>query len=109
MQLALSHDGQRLAVIRQDIATVDIHDLADGRRLTQLTVPSTTLKIPAQASFATDDAIVTAWAVHPMARDKPRFVTVHQIPHNFEEALSAATARLAALNTLWSAEGPSTR
>jgi hypothetical protein len=39
LQLALSHDGQRLAVIRQDIATVDIHDLADGRRLTQLTVP----------------------------------------------------------------------
>ena len=106
LQLALSHDGHRVAVIRQDIATVDIHDLGDGRRLTQLTPPWSTLKIPAQVSFAADDAIVTAWGVHPMARDKPRFVTAHQLPRNFEEALAVATARIAALNQMWSAEGP---
>jgi WD40 repeat protein len=106
VQLALSHDGNRLAVIRQDLPTVDLHDLNDGRRLTQLTAPWTTLKIPAHVSFAADDAIVTAWAVHPMAKDKPRYVTVHQIPRNFDELLAAATDRLMALEAVWSAAGP---
>ena len=99
LQFALSHDGRRFAVIRQDIATVDIHDLTDGRRPTQLTPPWSTLKMPAQVSFATDDSIVTAWAVHPMVRDKPRFVTVHRLPRNFGD-------RLATLNAVWSPDGP---
>jgi hypothetical protein len=109
LDLALSHDGRRVAVIRQDMAPVDIYDLASGRYLTELTPPWSTLKVPAQVSFADDDAIVTAWAVHPLARNKPRFVTVHQLPGNFEEALTDATARLAALNALWSEEGPPER
>jgi WD40 repeat protein len=107
LQLAVSHDGNRLAVIRQDLPTVDLHDLGDGRRLTQLTAPWTTLKIPTHVSFAPDDAIVTAWAVHPMAKDKPRYVTVHQVPRNFDALLTAATDRLAALEAVWSPVGPS--
>ena len=106
LQLAPSHDGNRLAVIRQDLPTVDLHDLSDGRHLTQLTAPWTTLKIPAYVAFAADDAIVTAWAVHPMAKDKPRYVTVHQIPRNFEELLAVATDRLTKLEAVWSAAGP---
>jgi WD40 repeat protein len=109
VQLALSHDGNRLAVIRQDLPTVDLHDLSDGRQLTQLTAPWTTLKIPAQVSFAADDAIVTAWAVHPMAKDKPRYMTVHHIPRNFDELLAVATDRLTALQSVWSAAGPPSR
>ncbi len=107
LHLALSHDGRRVAVIRQDMAALDIYDLADGHYLTELTPPWSTLKIPAQAAFADDDAIVTEWAVHPLARDKPRFVTVHQLPRNLEEALTDAIARLAALNAVRPAEMPS--
>jgi len=105
-EMAMSHDGRRLAVIRQDMAPVNIYDLTDGRLLTALTPPWSTLKIPAKVSFATDDAIVTAWALHPLAIAKPRFVTVHQLPRTFEETLEAATARLAALNDVWSAAAP---
>ena len=105
LQLALSHDGRRIAVIRQDLSALDIYDLADGRQLTHLTPPWSTLQIPAQTSFAEDDAIVTAWAVHPMAREKPRFVTVHKLPRDFEEALAAANARLQGLNAAWSPDG----
>ena len=70
-----------------------------------LTPPWSTLQIPAQTSFAEDDAIVTAWAVHPMAREKPRFVTVHKLPRDFEEALAAANARLQELNAAWKPDG----
>jgi hypothetical protein len=104
--LAVSQDGQRIAVIRQDMAPVDIYDVADGRLLTMLTPPWSTLKVPAKVSFAADDAIVTAWAVHPLAIGKPRFVTVHQLPWTFDKALAAATARLAALDEVWSAAAP---
>ena len=105
LQLALSHDGRRIAVIRQDLSALDIYDLTDGRQLTHLTPPWSTLQIPAQTSFAEDDAIVTAWAVHPMARAKPRFVTVHKLPRDFEEALAAANARLQGLNAAWKPDG----
>jgi hypothetical protein len=103
---ALSHDGNRFAVLGQDIAGIDVHDLADGRLLTRLTPPWSTLKIPAQVGFGPNDELVSAWAVHAMARDKPRFVTVHKLPRNFDEALAAASARFVTLNTIWSPEGP---
>jgi WD40 repeat protein len=105
LQMALSHDGRRFAVFRQDMPTIDIHDFADGRLLTQLTPPWGTLQTPAQVSFGPDDEIVSVWALHPMARDKPRFVAVHRLPRNFDEALTAATARLATLNDIWTPEG----
>jgi hypothetical protein len=69
-----------------------------------LTPPWSTLNIPATVLFAHDDAIVTAWAVHPLAIGKPRFVTVHQLPGTFDAALAAGAERLAALNDVWSAE-----
>lgn len=106
LQIALSNDGKRVAVIRQDMPTVDIHEMAEGRLLTQLTPPWSTLRGPAQVSFGPTDEIVTAWTVHAMSRDKPRFVTAHRLPRNFDEALAAATARLAKMNTTWTPAGP---
>jgi hypothetical protein len=104
LQLELSHDGGRFAVIRQDMPSIDIHEVSNGRLLTRLTPPWSTLSVPAQVSFGPNDEIVSAWAVHAMAREKPRFVTVHRLPRNFDEALTAATARLAAMNSVWSVE-----
>jgi hypothetical protein len=106
LDLALSRDGTRLAVIRQDTPSVDLHDMTNGHLLTKLTAPWSTLSIPAQVSFGPDDDIITAWACHAMTRDKPRYVTVHRLPRNFDEALAAASERLAALNTTWSPAGP---
>ena len=106
LDLALSHDGTRLAVIRQDTPNVDLYDLADGRLLTSLTPPWSTLSIPARISFGPDDDLVTAWAFHAMTRDRPRYISVHRLPRNFDEALAAATARQAALSTTWSPAGP---
>jgi WD40 repeat protein len=106
LDLAVSHDSTRLAVLRQDTQSVDLHDLADGRLLTALTPPSSTLSIPARISFGPNDDLVTAWAFHAMTRDKPRYIAVHRLPRNFDEALAAARARLTALNTIWSPAGP---
>jgi hypothetical protein len=106
LNLALSRDGQRFAVLRQDIPNIDINDLTDGRLLTRLTPPWSTINAPAQVGFGPGDEIISAWAVHAMARDKPRFITVHKLPRNFAEALATASARLATLNTIWSPEGP---
>jgi hypothetical protein len=106
LDIVLSHDGKRFAVMRQDMPTVDVHDLSDGRLLTQLTPPWSTLKVPAHIAFGPDDELITTWAVHAMARAKPRFVTVHKLPRNFDEALAAASARLSALNAIWSPAGP---
>jgi hypothetical protein len=107
LNIALSHDGRRFALLRQDMPSVELHDMKDGRYLTELTPPWSTLKVPADVSFSADDTILTAWAVHAMARDKPNFVTVHRVPRDFDEALAAVTTRLQALNAKWSAEGPS--
>ena len=95
LNLALSRDGQRFAVLRQDMPNIDINDLTDGRLLTRLTPPWSTINAPAQVAFGPNDEIISAWAVHAMARDKPRFITVHKLPRNFAEALAAASARLA--------------
>jgi hypothetical protein len=106
LNIAPSNDGRRFAILRQDLPSIEIHDLKDGRYLTELTAPWSTLKVPAEISFGADDMIVTAWAVHAMARDKPRFATVHRLPRNFDEALTAAAVRLQVLNATWSADGP---
>jgi hypothetical protein len=106
LQFALSNDGRRFAIIRQDMPTIDIHDLVDGRQLTQLTSPRSTMKVPAKVSFAANDDVLSAWAVIAMTRGKPRFVIAHRLPRNFDEAIAAATARLAALRNVWSPDGP---
>ena len=106
LDLAVSPEGTRLAVLRQDTKTIDLHDLTDGRLLTRLTPPSLTLSIPAQIAFGPTGDLVTAWAFHPMTRDRPRYVDVHRLPRNFDEALAAASARLATMNTIWSPAGP---
>lgn len=107
LDLAVSQDGTRLAVLRQDTPSVDLYDLTDGRLLTRLTPPWSTLSIPAQIAFGPHDDLVTAWTLHAMTRDKPRYVAVHRLPRNFDDALIAARGRLAAMNTIWSPAGPS--
>jgi outer membrane protein assembly factor BamB len=97
LQIALSHDGRRFAIIRQDMPNIDIHETASGRLLTQLASPSTTLSVPARVAFGPNDEIVSSWAFHAMTRNKPRFVMLHRLPRNFEEALAAAQRRLEAL------------
>ena len=106
LDLAVSQDKTRVAVLRQDTQTVDLHDLFDGRLLTKLTPPWSTLSIPAQIAFGPNDELVTAWAFHAMTRDKPRYVAVHRLPRDFDAALAAASARLAAMKTIWSPAGP---
>ena len=106
LQIALSNDGRRFAIIRQDMAPIGIYDIADGRQLTELTPPWTTLSVPAHVAFAANDDIVSTWALHAMTRDKPSYVTVHRLPRNFDEALAAASARRTALGAVWTPEGP---
>jgi len=97
LALALSHDGQRFAVMRQDMPGIDIHEVASGRLLTQLTPPWSTLKVPSHVAFGPQDEIVSSWAVHAMTRNKPRMVTLHRLPRNFAEALTAAQRQLEVL------------
>jgi DNA-binding beta-propeller fold protein YncE len=104
LQIAVSRDGRRIAVVRQDVAALDIHDTSKGAHLTQLT-PPWSHGAPAGAAFEGEDVIVTAWAVHAMARDRPRGVTAHALPPTFERALAAAEARLAGL-AVWRPEEP---
>jgi hypothetical protein len=106
LQIALSRDGGRLAVIRQDMRQIDIYGLADGRSLTALTPPSSIAPIPVAVSFEADEAIVSAWALHVLTRQTPIYVTVHRLPKDLKEALSAAELRLAVLTNLWSPSGP---
>jgi hypothetical protein len=106
LDLAMSSDGTRLAVVRQDMPNIDLHDSSTGGWLTALTPPSSTLGIPASVSFGPGGDIVTAWAFHAMTRDRPKYVAVHRLPRNFDEALAAAGARLGALKTIWSPSGP---
>ena len=106
LDLAISQDGMRLAVMRQDIKTIDLHDLTNGHLLTRLTPPSLTLTTPAKVEFGPTDDLITAWAFHPMMRDRPRYIAVHRLPRNLDEALAAASGRLAIMNTIWSPTGP---
>jgi hypothetical protein len=104
LDIALSTDGHRFAVVRQDIANIDIHDVADGRFLTRLSPPWGTLKAPASVTFGPNDQILSSWAVHAMVRNTPRFIMVHRLPRNFEEALALATRRLESLTATWSTD-----
>jgi len=105
LQIALSRDGERFAVLRQDMQTIDIHDLADGRHLTALTPPSNVGRIPVAVSFAENDTVISAWTLHVLTRQTPVYVTAHLLPRNLKEALSAAEVRLAALSNTWSPNG----
>ena len=93
VQLAVS-DGGRLAILRQDMLPVDLHDLATGQLLTQLT-PPWTAGVPSRVGFDREDRIAGAWALHALLRERPSAVSLHALPLTREAALAAAKAALA--------------
>lgn len=95
MQLAVS-EGGRVAVLRQDMLAIDLHDLQTGQLLTQLT-PTWTAGVPSSVSFDRDDRIATAWALHAILRERPSAVALHALPLTRAGALEAAKAALAAI------------
>jgi hypothetical protein len=105
LQIEPSRDGHRLAVIRQEIPGIDFYDLASGEYLTSLT-PPWLYGVPASVNFSPAGAIVSAWGIHAMTRETPAFVSVHNLPRSFDEALAAAKARLAAMEAVWTPAGP---
>jgi hypothetical protein len=105
LAIALSQDGERFAVLRQDMPTLDIHRLADGRHLAALTGPSTVARLPASVSFDAQDRIVTAWTLHALTRQTPIYVTLHLLPRNLTDELAAAERGLAAVETTRSPDG----
>ena len=94
LALATSRTG-RLAIVRQDVKTVDLHDLATGQHLTQLTSSRINNSVPAAVAFDGAGRVLTTWALVAMALDKPISVTLHAVPLDRAEALSAAKAALA--------------
>jgi hypothetical protein len=106
LQIALSQDDRRFAVIRQDLTPIDIYELVDGHRLTALTPPSTIARVPTTVSFEKDDTIVVAWALHVLARQRPIYVTAHRLPRDLKEAIAMAQVRLEAFAKPWSPSGP---
>ena len=106
LQIALSRDGERFAVIRQDVRQIDIHRLSDGSRLTALTPPSNVAPVPVAVSFERDEVIVAAWTIHVMMRQTPVYVTAHRLPRDLKEALAEAELRLATYAKPWSPSGP---
>ncbi|MFI5013704.1 MAG: hypothetical protein ACHQAY_15295 [Hyphomicrobiales bacterium] len=106
VQLALSHDERRFAVIRQDIRTIDIHDLGDGRHLTALTPPSAVARVPLDVSFAQNGTVLASWGFGTTTDQIPIYVTAHRLPLGFEAALAAAKARFAELGHVWDGSRP---
>ncbi|WP_375460409.1 AAA family ATPase [uncultured Enterovirga sp.] len=93
LQLAVSR-GQRVAIVRQDMLAVDLHDLASGQFLTQLT-PPWMAGVPGHVAFDPEDRIVTAWSLHPLIREKSSAASLHALPLSREEALKAVEVALA--------------
>lgn len=87
--------GGRLAIVRQDMLPVSLHDLASGRFLTELT-PVWMSGVPSQVSFDREDRIVTSWSLHAMTRGAANAVTLHALPLSREAVFAAARAALEA-------------
>ena len=104
LSLMPSADGKTLAVIRQDLGSVDLHDAASGRLRTHLTSPGA-FGTPSRVELM-GDRILTSWAPHAMLHDKPNYMTLHQLPTDDAALLAAATERLRRLDAVWSPAGP---
>jgi WD40 repeat protein len=104
-EISVSPDGRRIAVVRQDLPAAILYDARDGRRLTQLT-PPWAFGVPAHVSFTKEGETITAWAVHAMTRGKPSYVTVHQLPGDFAQALARGKQHLARLRQVWPVDAP---
>ncbi len=97
--LAVSRRG-RLAIVRQDVARVDLHDLATGQLLTRLTSSGINNGVPATGAFDEADRLVTSWAAAAVAIASPNMITFHALPLDRANALAAAEAALAAFAPL---------
>jgi hypothetical protein len=75
--------------------TLDLHDVATGQFLTQLT-PPWMAGVPGAVSFDAADRVATAWSLHSLARQTPSAVSLHALPLGRDEALAAVQATLAA-------------
>ena len=89
MHIAVS-EGGHLAIVRQDMPPIDIHDVATGQYLTQLTPPVP--GAPVSTSFGRDERIAAVWAFHVILREKPAIVTLHALPLTGPAALEATKA-----------------
>lgn len=98
--LTVSPDGERVAIIRQDLPSIDLHEAATGRLLTHVTTPWS-WGVPVRASFGADGRVMGTWAVHPMAQERPTHVSLHVLPFGLDAALAAAKTRLQRLETVW--------
>ena len=92
MQLAVS-EGGRVAILRQDMPAIDLHDLATGQFLTQLT-PPWAAGVPARVSFDREGRIASDWALHALMRARPSAVALHALPLTPAAAFEAAKAAL---------------
>ena len=93
IQLAASEDG-RVAILRQDMPAIDLHDLETGQLQTQLT-PPWAAGVPARVAFDRDGRIVSTWALHALMLARPSAVALHAVPFTRAGALEAAKAALA--------------
>ncbi|MCC7346069.1 MAG: hypothetical protein IT538_01615 [Variibacter sp.] len=99
-EIALSSDGAHFGVLRQDWAAADLHEAATGRRLTSLSTPWA-WGVPVRMTLGPAGHVLIAWALHPMAPDKPAHVSLHVLPFGLDAALSAARARLKSLEVVY--------
>ncbi|TDR93958.1 ATP-binding protein [Enterovirga rhinocerotis] len=95
LQLAVSGGG-RLAIVRQDMPQIDLHEIETGQYLTQLT-PPWMAGVPSHVGFGREDRIASSWALHAIVREKPNAVSLHALPLTRPEALEAAKSALRTL------------
>ncbi len=105
LRLAFSPKGRRFAVVREQMAELDLYDAASGTLLTHLSSPWS-FGEPATVHLGKDGLIASSWATFPNLLDKPRRIMLHQIPERFSDILALARVRLQTLQTSWSAKGP---
>ncbi|MBV1707990.1 MAG: WD40 repeat domain-containing protein, partial [Hyphomicrobiales bacterium] len=105
LRMAFSPGGRRLAVIREQLAELDLYDTGSGTLLTHLSSPWS-FGEPAAVHLGSGGLIASAWATLPQLLDKPRRVMLHQIPTHFADILALARRRLQGLQETWPADRP---
>ena len=95
LHIAVSRGG-RLSVVRFDIASVDLHDVATGQLLIRLAGPGLT-EAPAGVLFDAAERTTVLWRENAFMPGRPTKITVHALPFGREDAIAAARAALAAL------------
>ena len=104
LRIAFAPDGRSFAVVRQQMAELDLYDTASGTLLTHLSSPWS-FGGPASVHLGKRGLIASSWATLPQLRERPRRIMLHRIPLRFSDTLALARLRLGALQTIWSAAG----